>query len=199
MTHSHLKFDRKRENLTQINNKYKIKTMEHNNLSSKNFNMATSTVVLGTPQSIDFYSTWQEKPVGGIVTCYSVITGEPYVDSSSVACIMELTAGMNPRSGCQYPLTDPFENTTDFERDYLYQDSYLCLRYNSVSSATSHFSQTFSNINLPGNEWAVAYAAFHLEESGYIFHIIVHSDETDLINLCKMRKWDYEIVGLCRP
>lgn len=161
--------------------------------TNQNLNITTSnTIILGTPQAINLYSTYQEKPVNGIVTCVSVTTGEPYVDSSSVACVAELTPGINPCSGCQYPLTDPFKNTTAFEKNNLYSD---LLRYNSTSNAISYFSQTFSGVNLQGNEWAVAYTAFNLKECEYTFHIIVHSNEVNLINFCKAQKWDYEIVG----
>jgi len=152
-------------------------------------------LVIGTSQAMDSYSTWQEEPVSGIATCRSVTTRETYVDGSSVAYKTELTAGMNPRSGCQYPLTDLFKYTTAFERDNSYNNSLDSLRYNLTLSAVSYFSKTFSESGLRGDQFAVACTAFCQQELGHKFYILVYPNETALLAFCKGQKWNYVIVN----
>jgi len=152
-----------------------------------------SITIIGSPKAKPQSYTWNEGLIRSVVTCYSATSP----NDSLTTCVAELAYGMNPSSGCQYPLTNPFVNTTGFERDYLYSDypnSETYGRYNSVLSSTNYFSQTFPNNNLQDDEWAVAYTAFTLAESGYTFCVVVHPSETGLENFCNIQRWDYRII-----
>lgn len=144
----------------------------------------SNALFIGTYQAVKESTHWSESSAGGFAIC----------QSDDCLATAELIPAMNPRSGCQYPLVDPFKNTTASERDTSHEDSTVLPRYNFTSSAVDYFTQTFPNNNLQGDEWSVVCWAFTVEDSGYSFCILIHPSETNLLDFCKMRGWNYKEV-----
>lgn len=152
-------------------------------------------IIVGTPKADPMSFTWSENSIGAVVTCYSAIASNDF--SSHATCVASLAYGMNPSSGCQYPLINPFESTTDFEKDHIYSDypnPEIYGQYRSVLSSVAYSSQTFPDNNLLNDEWAVSYTAFNLEENGYTFCVLVHPNEINLKNFCEIHGWNYRII-----
>lgn len=182
-------------------NKHIIKAMDDYQLSSNKFissgimagsNAASSFVVVGSSLAMSHYSTWQETEVNSLVTCYSI------TESLSTASkyIAELMSCVDPRTGCEYLSADPFQSATAFVRDGLYGD---LSRYFAAVSAMDEFSKTFSGLNLPGDQLAVAFCAFNLAEREFTVCVIAHPSETALISLCQRRGWNVEIIDPYLP
>lgn len=148
----------------------------------------TGMVVLGTPQSLETYSKWQESPMN-VFRCYQ--TSEEVYGEVFDVHLTEFVPNFNPSTGCQHPANDYFSDSALFERDYSYDDLF---RHSLTSNFVNDFSQTFSESNLQGDQLSVACTALYFHDSGYEFRILVHPNETALLNFCKIKKWNYEII-----
>lgn len=147
---------------------------------------STASITLGSPQTWKHYNQEANESLGftGKVECYA-----NYIPSTT-AGFVEFLPLMNPRTGCEYNIDDPFKNTTGFQIDNLYND---ITRYDSTN-AISYFTQTFSGSNLQGEQLVVASVAFDLEERGKTFKIITNINEGPLITFCQTRGWNYDVV-----
>ncbi|MFA4975312.1 MAG: hypothetical protein WC839_00480 [Candidatus Paceibacterota bacterium] len=148
----------------------------------KNF---TACTTLGSPQAWKVYIPEHNESLGytAKAECYSF-------DEPSITGFVEFSPLMNPHTGCEYNIDNPFTKTTGFQKDNLYND---ITRYNSTN-AISQFTQTFSNSNLQGDQLAVASSALDLEERGKTFKIIADVKEIPLITFCQARGWNCDII-----
>lgn len=158
---------------------------------TSNFNASITgqLTVLGTPKALDYYPMWQKATISGVATC-CLNNKEIYSGIFASQFLVDIKPTCNCFTGCESNLVDPFLNITFFNRSAL-----DVIQYSLVSSAIEYFSQTFSENNLKGDQLVVACAAFHLHELERPFLIMIHPNEINLLNFCKIQNWNYEVVG----
>jgi hypothetical protein len=148
---------------------------------STTFN-SSDPILIGSQQTISSLSSMHEESIGGMVTCCS---------SSENEFAFKTTAGVNPCTGCEYPLTSSLNGTTAFHQDNLEKDL-----YHSESREVDRFYRMLdiSNMGLSVEEIATAYAAYNLWELGHRIYVMVSRSEIGLINFCTSQHLKYSII-----
>src|SRR3989344_3989259 len=139
--------------------------------------LKSKVIIIGTEKTISSTTPRFISDDGSlaIVSAYGLArTAEYYVESCAI---------VNPLTGCEIS-PNPLKNAVAFEKDFLYPD---IERVRATESTIGQFSKTFADGNLEGSEFAAALAASVSEELGDTPCVIIHPNETNLLNFCRGR------------
>lgn len=138
-----------------------------------------------------------------LLTCFPNTETLNFHDNNSVLAsdfkshVIEVSSNLNPFTGDTHSFSDPLKNNSAFAKDNLTYPDYRLMnikRYELTTNSISEFTRTFPQNDLKESQLSAAITAFHIQELGHKFTIIIQKEETELLQFCKQQNWDYFLL-----